>query len=294
MENTLQKLIIYTKNIKNNDVFNVLNMSGFNLTFFEENEDAEEESGSESADEGPPEKSQKTAKKVYAQQFRHQWLEDPEFKDWLVRPRPGENACSCKLCNKSVLCRKTALRRHTQSAQHKRALSEIAAGQRQGNLVECLQRQNEITTYKETTEARMCSFLAQHNLPLSLINNLMSLFKSVAPKNGKEVEILKGIHLSSTRCTNIIRQGVGLYFQMEVFMIVMNQLNVCHLSFSTQVEPNVHKTRQKQLKHKFHVLPSSLTNISKNSPKISPKNAIPQIAPQKSANFPVLGKFPQK
>jgi hypothetical protein len=37
-----------------------------------------------------------------------------------------------------------------------------------------------------------------------------------------------------------------------------------------------------------------LTNISKNSPKISPKNAIPQIAPQKSANFPVLGKFPQK
>jgi hypothetical protein len=74
----------------------------------------------------------------------------------------------------------------------------------------------------------------------------------------------------------------------------MNQLNVCHLSFSTQVEPNVHKPRQKQLKHKFHVLPSSLTNISKNSPTISPKNAIPQIAPQKSANFPVLGKFPQK
>ena len=201
-------------------MFNVLNMSGFNLTFFEENEDAEEESGSESADEGPPEKSQKTAKKVYAQQFRHQWLEDPEFKDWLVRPRPGENACSCKLCNKSVSCRKTALRRHTQSAQHKRALSEIAAGQRQGNLVECLQRQNEITTYKETTEARMCSFLAQHNLPLSLINNLMSLFKSVAPKNGKEVEILKGIHLSSTRCTNIIRQGVGLYFQMELVEIL--------------------------------------------------------------------------
>ncbi|CAB4041370.1 Hypothetical predicted protein [Paramuricea clavata] len=106
-------------------------MSGFNLTFFEENEDAEEESGSESADEGPPEKSQKTAKKVDVQQFRHQWLEDTEFKDWLVRPRPGENACSCKLCNKSVSCRKTALRRHTQSAQ----------------------RQNEITTYNVKTKS---------------------------------------------------------------------------------------------------------------------------------------------
>ena len=48
----------------------------------------------------------------------------------------------------------------------------------------------------------------------------MSLFKSIAPDNGKEVEILKKIHLSATRCTNIIRQGVGLYFQMELTKIL--------------------------------------------------------------------------
>ncbi len=48
----------------------------------------------------------------------------------------------------------------------------------------------------------------------------MSLFKSVAPKNGKEVEMLKEIYLSATRCTNIIRQGVGLYFQKELVEIL--------------------------------------------------------------------------
>jgi hypothetical protein len=34
----------------------------------------------------------KKARKVYKRQFRHQWLDDPEFKDWLVRPRPEEKA----------------------------------------------------------------------------------------------------------------------------------------------------------------------------------------------------------
>ena len=189
-------------------------MSDLNLTFYEEDEESAlvSDSDSEAADAGPPEK---IAKKAYKQQFRSQWLEDPEFKNWLVRPRPGGNVCSCKVCNKSLSCRKTALQRHSQSAQHKKALSETAAGKRQGNLVQCLQRQAESTVYKETTEAQVCSFLAQHNLPLSLISDLMSLFKSIAPNNGKEVEILKQIHLSATRCTNIIRRGVGLYFQME-------------------------------------------------------------------------------
>jgi hypothetical protein len=96
----------------------------------------------------------------------------------------------------------------------------MAVGKKQVNLVECLQSQNETTIYKEKTEARVCSFLAQHNLPLSLISDFMSLFKSVAPKNGKGVEILKGMHLSATRCTNVIRQCVELYFQKELVEIL--------------------------------------------------------------------------
>ena len=65
----------------------------------------------------------------------------------------------------------------------------------------------------------MC-FLAEHNLPLSLIGPLVSLFKSTAPVNSKEVEVLKGIHLSTTRCTNILRQGLGLYFSKELVQIL--------------------------------------------------------------------------
>ena len=115
-------------------------MSDSNPTLYEEDEESAlvSDSDSEAAEEGRPEK---ITKKTYKQQFRSQWLEDPEFKNWLVRPRPGENVCSCKVCNKSLSCRRTALRRHSQSAQHKKALSKTAAGKKQGNLVRCLQRQ---------------------------------------------------------------------------------------------------------------------------------------------------------
>ena len=74
--------------------------------------------------------------------------------------------------------------------------------------------------FKETFEVRVCAFLAEHNLPLSLIGPLVSLFKSTAPVNSKEVEVLKGIHLSTTRCTNILRQGLGLHFSKELVQIL--------------------------------------------------------------------------
>ena len=70
----------------------------------------------------------------------------------------------------------------SESAQHKRA-TRSGTGQRQEKLVECLQRQDESAIYKDTTEARVCAFLAQYNLPFSQKSSLMSLFKSIAPKN---------------------------------------------------------------------------------------------------------------
>ena len=54
-------------------------MSNLNPTFYEEDKESELVS-----DSGPPEK---IAKKAYKQQFRNQWLKDPEFKNWLVPPR---------------------------------------------------------------------------------------------------------------------------------------------------------------------------------------------------------------
>ena len=78
-----------------------------------------------------------------------------------------------------------------------------------GKFVQCFKRQEENGLFKETFEVRVCAFLAEHNHPLSLISPLVCLLKSTAPVNSKEVEVLKSIHLSTARCTNILRQGLG-------------------------------------------------------------------------------------
>lgn len=62
------------------------------------------------------------------------------------------------------------------------------------------------------------------------------------------------------------------------------------LSHVTKIIMSVtHKTILNQAKTIQISAPLSLSNIFKNSPKISPKKAIPQIAPQKLTDFPVLG-----
>jgi hypothetical protein len=48
----------------------------------------------------------------------------------------------------------------------------------------------------------------------------MSLLKSTIPTNPREVDVLKGIHLSATKCTNILRQGLGLYFSKHLVEIL--------------------------------------------------------------------------
>ena len=165
-------------------------------------------------------KPKQVQNKRYVQQFRDKWLQDPNFKDWLVRPSPGKSSATCRACQKPVSCLKSSLLRHSKSEIHKKAMKSRQPGQQQGNLVQCFRRQEENSLFKETFEVRVCAFLAEHNLPLSLIGPLVSLFKSTAPVNSKEAEVLKGIHLSTTRYTNILRQGLGLYFSKELVQIL--------------------------------------------------------------------------
>jgi hypothetical protein len=113
----------------------------------------------------------------------------------------------CKACQRSMSCFKTLLIRHAETAMHKRSVqsNRMDGRQRQGNLVQCLRQQGETSSFSTTMEARVWTFLAEHNLPFIA---LISLLKSTIPTNPREVIILKGIHLSATKCTNILRQGL--------------------------------------------------------------------------------------
>ena len=67
-------------------------------------------------------------------------LEDPTFKECLVRPS-GKTSAKCKACQKPVYYLKTFLQRHAETALHKRAIKSEQSGQRQGNLAQCLRQE---------------------------------------------------------------------------------------------------------------------------------------------------------
>lgn len=159
--------------------------------------------------------AQSTRKKVktYAQKFRPEWLTQKEFKDWLLPPSRDSKDPKCSVCMKSVSCHRSALLKHRSSEAHTKNMKIEAENM---TVKEVFQKQTQQNIYKEASEVQVAAFLAEHNLPFTLASPLVSLIQSPAPKNSREQAALQQLKVSDTKCSNIIRQGLGLYFAKEL------------------------------------------------------------------------------
>ncbi len=157
-------------------------------------------------------------KKKYNQKFNSEWIQDPAFKNWLVTPTSANDEPSSRVCSKKISCSKTALQRHRESVQHKQASSSAS---NQVSIKVSLQKQeNAASSYKETTAVQLAAFIAEHNLPLTISPSLLDLLKTRAPQNIQEAKSLQEMKLGATKCTNIIRQGVRLFYAKELVEIL--------------------------------------------------------------------------
>ncbi len=176
-----------------------------------------DESSSEDEDRGPPRKLLKPKSKKYKQNFCQEWMKDPSFQQWLLPPKHHESEPSCKVCSKKLACSKTALQRHGESIHHKQAYANAS---RQVSIHTSLQNQDSANVYKEITTAQVAAFIAEHNLPLRLAPFLLDLIKARCPKNSQETNCLRQIEIGATKCTNVIRQGIGLHYAQELIDIL--------------------------------------------------------------------------
>ena len=87
-------------------------------------------------------------------------------------------------------------------------------------LKEAFQKQSQRNIYKEASEVQIAAFLAEHNLPFTLARPLVHLIQSRAPKNSGEQAALQQLKMSDTKCSNTVRQGLGLYFAKELVTIL--------------------------------------------------------------------------
>lgn len=153
-------------------------------------------------------KKPKKAKMGYKQKFRHEWLQIKEFQGWLKPPSQGNSKPMCSVCACSVSCAKTAIDRHRKFSAH---IKLVKVSQSQCSVVDSFQKQLQPSTYRMLTESRICAFIAENNLSFSLSRPLVDLIKVTYPSNTRDRETLQQLKVSATKCTNVIRQGLGYY-----------------------------------------------------------------------------------
>ena len=91
------------------------------------------------------------------------------------------------------------------------------------------------------TQAKVAAFLSENNLPFSLSPALTKLIKPIQPSTQEEARALINMKLGATKCTNIVRHGLGLYFCKDLVDILKNT------KFSVIPDKTTDFSRTKQL-----------------------------------------------
>ena len=170
-----------------------------------------------------------TKKKRYEQKFLHSWLSEPQFKQWLERRK---DAPYCKICDCSLSCAKTALKRHMGNKKHK----DLCKIKEQVN--------GPITSTMFGTcvnpariEIKLCSFITEKNLPISIVEDLVPLLRNLFPSD----PALREVKLGKQKATNVIRQVLGFHAMKEGVSKLQNN------KFSLIIDETTDKSTTSQL-----------------------------------------------
>lgn len=102
-------------------------------------------------------------RKIYDQKFNPDWTEDPILCSWIA-PSSTKTAF-CKKCKRHLQGSKTLMYRHAQNPRHLKSVTEVP------------------TDDSVTSALRMSAFIAEHDLPLNIMNHFPLLVKSVVQQD---------------------------------------------------------------------------------------------------------------
>lgn len=124
--------------------------------------------------------------KHYDQKFNPDWLEDPLLRSWIA-PSNSKTAF-CTKCNRHLQGSKTLMYRHAQNPRHTNSVI--------------------IAPSDESVKAalRISAFVAEHDLPLDIMDHLPSLFKSIA----SDSDIMKSTHCSPAKTEFFIKNVLAI------------------------------------------------------------------------------------
>ena len=111
----------------------------------------------------------------------------------------------CVVCKKELLCGKSELTKHAKYKKHIQNFEEWdKACRSSGKLDTMVQNSYQV----QETEARLVSFVVENNLSLVLVEDLVSLIKTLPPRS-----VLENVKLAKQKATNMMRQGLAGYYK---------------------------------------------------------------------------------
>ena len=169
------------------------------------------------------------------QAFVDGWLTDKQFKGWLCK-RIGKGNTSqpfCKVCDKFLACSKTSLKRHLATSLHQNRSATTGTTSTITSLFTKAASQEQTSSM----EIKLCAFLAEHNLPISLSDDLLDFLRSLFPLDNT----LKNVTLGKQKATNVIRQVLGFDYLKDAVMTLRSK------KFSFIIDETTDKSTAKQL-----------------------------------------------
>ncbi|XP_028416846.1 uncharacterized protein LOC114541055 [Dendronephthya gigantea] len=151
------------------------------------------QSSDDDSSDKEPQRITQNVKKKYEQKFCNSWLTEGKFKDWIEAKHEGTRMPFCKVCKVKLSCSKTALSRHLEGKKHQELFKMHAdltkSHTRIGTFMNGFSRDA-----VEKLKIKLSSFIVEHNLPISLSEDLLALLTSLFPHD---------------KTANIIRQVLG-------------------------------------------------------------------------------------
>ena len=149
------------------------------------------------------------------------WLHDSEFKLWLSK-KPGKDRKLkpfCSWCNIEITCSKTGIRRHSLSSRHwsnKKTCGTSLS-------IQAMWNNNQ---FAKEIELRICAFIAEHALSLTLVEPLITLLRVLFPNDDN----LRSVKLGKQKATNIVRPVSYAEFLPQGIKLKSSKKSKCELN----------------------------------------------------------------
>ena len=178
------------------------------------------QTGSKRSGQAPGPKQKRVRKEQY---FVETWLQREEFKNWLEVKTGSDKKRKpfCKFCSKTLSCSKTGLKRHLKSKTHEKCVAAVGCTKTTTTVSSLWQKSATLTGDRvKSMEIKLSAFVAEHDLAISLSDDLVDLLRSLFPKD----DALKNLTLGKQKATNVIRQVLGFDYLHEAVTTLQSHL----------------------------------------------------------------------